>query len=78
MIIRISNLSYKVFINPDKDMGKFAKKIYYEVVINKREIKHNAFVVQTWLIDMLYDIVTNCDYGTELITENEALHLIVL
>lgn len=78
MIIIISNLSYEVFINPDKDMGKIAKKIYYTVEINKRIIKHTADVVQTWLIDILYDIVVNCNYGTKFITTSEALHLIAL
>ena len=26
MIMVISNLSYEIFMNPDKDMGRFAKK----------------------------------------------------
>lgn len=78
MIMEISNLSYEVFINPDKDMGRFAKKINYKVNINKRVIRHTADVVQTWLIDMLYDIVVNCNYGTKFLTASETLHLIAL
>lgn len=78
MIMVISNLSYEIFLNPDKDMGRFAKKIKYTVDINKRVIKHTADVVQTWLIDMLYDIIVNCNYGTKSITVSEALHLIAL
>lgn len=78
MIVTISNFSYDVFKNPDDNMGKLAKKVNYEIMINKQVVKHTADLVQTWLIDMLYDIVTKCDYGKKNITQKEALHLVAL
>ncbi len=78
MIVTISSFSYDVFTNPDDSMGKLAKKVNYKIIINKQVVKHTADLVQTWLIDMLYDIVTKCDYGKESITQKEALHLVAL
>lgn len=50
--------------------------IYNEIMIGNTTIKQNVNIVQTWLIDMQYDIIMNCSYGTKTISENESLHLI--
>lgn len=52
--------------------------IYNEIMIGNTTIKQNVTIVQTWLIDMQYDIIMNCSYGTKTISENESLHLISL
>lgn len=52
--------------------------IYNEIMIGNTTIKQKVNIVQTWLIDMQYDIIMNCSYGTKIISENESLHLISL
>lgn len=78
MIKIISYWSYYIFLNSNTLQGKMGALIYNEIMIGNTTIKQNVTIVQTWLIDMQYDIIMNCSYGTKTISENESLHLISL
>ena len=78
MIKQISNLSYHIFCNPDSLSKKLAKNMSFRVTINHRVISGRANVVQTWIIDMLYDLVLSDNYGKKTISLDEAVYLVSL
>ncbi len=65
--------------SPDQNNNYgFLAEQKYSVVINKKIINNKVQLVQTWLIDMLYDIICLNNYGEKNIQMNEVLHLICL
>ena len=77
MLKQISFLSYHIFCNPDETTNCFAKTINYSI-INHRVINGKTNVVQTWIIDLYYDLVASEDYGDREISKDETVHLISL
>lgn len=75
---QISFLSYHIFCNPDEATKCFAKSIDYKIMINHRIINGKTNVVQTWIIDLFYDLVAAEDYGDKVITKDETVYLISL
>lgn len=55
-----------------------ASKEKYLVYINGNRVRGEAWLVQTWLIDMIYDIACLITTGSKTISPNETLHLINL
>ena len=78
MIKQISNLSYHIFSNPDSLSKQLAKTMTFRVTINRKIISGRANVVQTWIIDMLYDLVSSNNYGSKTISFDEAVYLVAL
>ena len=78
MLEQISFLSYHIFCNPDEATKSFAKTINYMITINHRIINGKTNVVQTWIIDLFYDLVVAEDYGDKAISKDETVHLISL
>lgn len=72
MIQQISYWAWYAYNNPSKEFGSFALK--------KTFSNNRGFVnlVQTWLIDMLYDIACMNSCGNKQISRDEALYLISL
>ena len=64
--------------NSDQNMGGIAKWENYSVVVSKKILRGCCLVVQTWLIDMVYDLAIYKCYGHKEITHNETLYLIAL
>lgn len=50
----------------------------FSVTINYRIISGRANVVQTWIIDMLYDLVSSNNYGSKSISFDETIYLVSL
>ena len=67
-----------IFCNPDETTNCFAKTINYSIIINHRVINGKTNVVQTWIIDLYYDLVASEDYGDREISKDETVHLISL
>lgn len=72
MLKAVSGWAFDLYNNPDKDMGHFAGNRYYRPSLEK------VMLVQTWLIDLVYDLINYNHYGQENISLNEALKLIGL
>ena len=75
---QISILSYHIFCNSDETTKCFAKTIDYKIMINHRIFNGKTNVVQTWIIDLFYDLVAAEDYGDKVITKDETVYLISL
>jgi len=79
MLKRISQLSFEVFNDyKNSDLGHFAKYKHYTVTIGNKVTNGKTLLVQTWLIDMMYEISCLKAHGKKDITENEALLLVAL
>ena len=78
IIEEIAKISFDVFANTDKEFYSFAGERKYSVSINNAALRSKVLIVQTWLIDLLYNVVSINDFGDKRITNNEALHLIHL
>lgn len=78
MLKQISNLSYHIFSNPDSLSKQLAKTMTFRVTINRKIISGRANVVQTWIIDMLYDLVSSNNYGSKSISFDETIYLVSL
>lgn len=78
MVAGISNLSYSIFNKPNNKWGRFLKEFNYSVKIGSQIIQGKTTVSQTWLIDLLYCVISQCEYGEESISELETLHLVSL
>lgn len=78
MLNQISFLSYHIFCNPDEATKCFAKTFNYTITINHRVIKGKTNVVQTWIIDLYYDLVVTENYGEKDISKDETIYLITL
>lgn len=72
MLKAVSIWAFDLYNNPDKDMGYFAGNRFYKPSIEK------VMLVQTWLIDLVYELINYNHYGQEDISLNEALKLIGL
>lgn len=78
MLNQISFLSYHIFCNPDEATKCFAKTFNYTITINHRVIKGKTNVVQTWIIDLYYDLIVTENYGVKDISKDETIYLISL
>ena len=78
MIKQISNLSYHIFKNPDTLSKSLSNTVTFNVTINHKVISGRANVVQTWIIDMLYDLVVSENHGKKSIAFDEAIYLVSL
>lgn len=80
MIYEVAKWANSVF-NKDHE-GNFcdfmASKKRYSVYVNRFLVRGEAWLVQTWLIDMIYDISCLHSTGSKIITPNETLRLIDL
>ena len=57
MLKRISQLSFEVFNDyQNSELGHFAKYKYFTTTIGNKSTKRKTLLVQTWLIDMMYEI----------------------
>ena len=78
MLTSIAYWSNVLFQNEDKTFGNFASSKNYKVQIGKGSYSGKVTIVQTWLLDLVYDLIINNLNGDENITPNETLHLIAL
>jgi len=80
MIKEVAKWAYYVFNKSRNDafFYLFASKEKYLVYINKIPIHGKVTLVQTWLIDMIYDLACLNSTGKENISKDESLHLISL
>ena len=78
MIRMVSYWAYVTAKCPQKELKYIARKEKYEVSINGAIVSGTVQIVQTWLVDMLYQISTLKQEGKKEITKEETLYLIAL
>ena len=78
IIAGVSSLSYSIFRESNNKGGRFLKELNYSVKIGSQIIRGKVMVSQTWLIDMLYCVISQCEYGDDCISEQEILYLVSL
>lgn len=78
MIKEIVNLAKCVFLTHMDQSGGFMSDENYVYDDGKQKAKYKVKIVQTRLIDILYEICCLKQYGSKTITRNETLHLINL
>ncbi len=69
MLKRVVEWSYNVYNNPDELLGHFAG--YRSVSYTKK-----VGIVQTWMIDLVYDLIVYNKYGTKEMSSQQALIMI--
>ena len=69
MLKRVVEWSYNVYNNPDELLGHFAG--YRAVSYTKK-----VCIVQTWMIDLVYDLIVYNKYGTKEMSSQQALIMI--
>lgn len=72
MLKTVSSWAFDLYNKPDKDLGRFAGNRYYDLSTGK------VMLLQTWLIDLIYELIDYNRYGQEDISLTEALKLIGL
>lgn len=72
MIYAISSLSYDIYQNPSSEMGRFGRRVFLD-----KSIK-SFLVIQTWLIDLIYELIQYNHYGKLEISKKDTLTLIRL
>ena len=78
IFIQVSKISMDVFKTEIDSLGCFACYKNYTVTVNGHRINDSVLVVQTWLIDLLYNVVNIRFSGNKNITKDETLYLIHL
>ncbi len=78
MLEAVSYWSNYAYNHPDQQFGSFMIKKQFSVQIENTPINGKTDLIQTWLIDMIYELVKNCNYGKRSITKEESLFLICL
>lgn len=78
MLKAISWLSKDIFMNPSNELGLFAGYRSYTITLNGKKISGKPMLLQTWLIDLMYDLIKFNPNGSKEISLDEALHLIAL
>lgn len=76
MLKAISWLSKDIFMNPSDEFGLFAGYRSYAITLNGKKISGKPMLLQTWLIDLMYDLIKFNPNGSREISPDEALHLI--
>lgn len=78
MIKEITNLAKHVFLTHMDQSGGFMSDEYYFYDDGKQKTRYKVKIVQTRLIDVLYEVCCLKQYGSKVITRDETLHLINL
>ena len=78
MILAISKIAVDIYLSDDNTFSNFAASKEYTVSAWGLEIHNSVLIVQTWLIDLIYDLLTLSSKGTKKIKPDEALFLIHL
>ena len=65
MLTSIAYCSNVLFQNEDKTFGNFASSKNYKVQIGKGSYSGKVTIVQTWLLDLVYDLIINNLNGDE-------------
>lgn len=78
MIINVAKVAFDVFNNQGSDFGAIACHKKYTVKTKKYTVTGKVLLTQTWLIDLMYDLICLEKTGTNTITKNETLYLIDL
>lgn len=78
MLKAISWLSKDIFMDSSNELGLFAGYRTYTITLNGKKISGKPMLLQTWLIDLMYDIIRFNPNGSKEISLDEALHLIAL
>ncbi len=78
MIEYVSYYALDIYKKTDATFGGFSGKRKYSLVYNERSVSREAHIVQTWMIDLMYDLICLDNIGKREITANETLHLINL
>ena len=74
MIQSVIYWSFDVYNNPESDSnGLFGER---SIIINNHKVI--VPIVQTWLLDLIYDLIIHNRYGVKIITNKECLYLIGL
>lgn len=79
MLLVISQIAFDIYTHTDEVFNGFAGYRNYKVCISGgRIINDKVLVVQTWLIDLIYELSLINSQGNKIITRDEALYLIHL
>ena len=78
MIENVAKLANDVFKSSDKSEEYLYKKVNFTVKINRKIFSSKVDLVQTWLIDLIYDLACIEPKGNTTISEQETLYLIWL
>lgn len=78
MLIQIAFWSQYTMKNQQEAFGMFARKENFKIMDGKREIKGQTFLVQTWLIDIIYHLICSGYNGSAEMDSQQALYLISL
>ncbi len=74
----ISYWSRSIFINPSNETKMFADKKKYTVFLDNQKVSGEVMLLQTWLIDLMFDVIKHNPNGAVEISADECLHLIAL
>lgn len=76
MLKAVSFWAKEVYNNHGSKLGSFASTKKYRVMVGKRLVSGEAYLVPTWLINMFYSLITLNNYGDRRISCDETLYLI--
>lgn len=78
IIISVANIAFDIYKNPNDKFYSFAGYREYTVKVSNRVIHNKVLIVQTWMIDLMYELSLITSKGKREIDENETLYLIQL
>lgn len=78
MIIGVANWARKLFNDYLEGKSSFHQDISYTIELEGKIVSSKARIVQTWLIDLIYEISCFNNCGIKNINQSEVLHLINL
>lgn len=78
MLKAISWWSKDIFMGSAGELGLFADYREYTIMLNGQKISGKPMLLQTWLMDLTFDLIKFGPTGSKEISHDEALHLIAL
>lgn len=78
MLKGVARLAFDIFNSADSDFKQFAGCRNYTINDGKRSHTNRTLLVQTWIIDLIYDLICLKNTGNSIITNSEMLRLISL
>jgi hypothetical protein len=78
ILMSVAIVAFDIYKNPDYTFYSFAGYREYTVTLNKKLIHDRVLIVQTWIIDLMYELSLINPKGEKNINKDETLYLIHL
>ena len=78
ILLSVANVAFDIYKNPDDTFYSCAGYREYTVTLNKKLIHDRILIVQTWIIDLMYELSLINSKGEKNINKDETLYLIHL